>query len=114
MIGPGIVVFIGILIAIFSTMDGKTREILKLVEQYISFHQNYANKFGDAETLEKPACGIYAHIDALYIASLSENERSFELQRRQMEKQLEQYRQALEQQKKLSEEIKEMRRELTR
>lgn len=56
----------------------------------------YVAQLGHAESLHEQASGIYAEVDKLYLKSLSESARGFEMQNRAMKKQMENQNEQME------------------
>lgn len=71
----------------FKAIDTKKSEALK--NDWISFFNGYAAQIGHAETLHSSATGVFQKIDQLYLVSLDDQSRGFEIQSRQMKKQME-------------------------
>lgn len=92
------------------------RESIK--KKHLIFVTQYALIFGRPGTLHKPATGLYKGIDDLYLASLSEQARGFEMQSRQMRKQMEaqneQHQQAMVMQQQQMEALNKMANEQKR
>ena len=72
---------------VFKSMLDK--ESGSLAGEWLSFFTGYINQFGYPETLHSPATGIYKKVDDLFLVSLDEQTRGFEMQNRQMKKQME-------------------------
>ena len=72
---------------VFSSMDQKSASALS--DEWQAFFAAYQGIFGHKETLHSPATGLYKKVDDLYLRSLDDQQRGFELQNRQMQKQME-------------------------
>ena len=68
-------------------MDQKAASALS--DEWQAFFAAYQGIFGHKETLHSPATGLYKKVDDLYLRSLDDQQRGFELQNRQMQKQME-------------------------
>lgn len=116
--GFGVVLIIAGVIChfIFKSIDDKAAAALS--GEWIGFFTQYASIFGGPETLHQPATGLYKDIDDLYLASLSEQARGFEMQSRQMRKQMEaqneQHQQAMVMQQQQMEALNKMANEQKR
>lgn len=72
---------------VFKSMSAKSVEGLAL--DWHAFFEYYAENIGHPESLHTQATGLYKGIDQLYLQSLTEQARGFEMQQRQMKKQME-------------------------
>ncbi len=83
----GLIVVAVILHFIFKSID--TKNVDRIESDWVSFFSAYADAIGYPETLHSPASGLYAKIDELFLRSLDQQARGFEMQNRQMKKQME-------------------------
>lgn len=72
---------------VFKSMDNSQSG--ELAAAWRGFFVTYLELFGHKETLHSPATGLYKEIDDLYLESLDDQARGFEMQQRQMLKQME-------------------------
>lgn len=72
---------------VFKSMDQKAAA--ELSAEWLGFFARYQDIFGHKETLHTTASGLYKDVDDLYLKSLDDQARGFELQNRQMQKQME-------------------------
>lgn len=86
---PGcIMVIAGIVVHfVFKKMDED--KSAQLLGDWLGFFSGYVDAIGHAETLHSPATGLYKDIDDLFLKSLDDNARGFEMQQRQMQKNME-------------------------
>lgn len=95
---------------VFSSMDQKVAA--QLADEWRSFFGGYQATFGHKETLHEPATGLYKQVDDLFLRSLDDQQRGFEMQRRQMQKQMdaqnEQHQQAMAMQAAQMKQMQEM------
>lgn len=71
---------------VFKNIDEKAS--YELSSRWRSYFAHYQDVFGHKETLHEMASGLYKEVDDLYLKSLDDQARGFEMQRRQMQKQM--------------------------
>lgn len=88
LVGIGVFLIIAGIICyfVFKSMDEK--QSYELANSWKSFFLSWAERFGSAEDLHNAATGIYAEVDELYLKSLDDQARGFEMQQRQTQKQM--------------------------
>lgn len=95
---------------VFKSMDQNAAA--ELAAQWHNFFANYTAVFGHKESLHSPATGLYKEVDELFLKSLDDQTRGFEMQNRQMQKQMEaqneQHQQAMAMQSAQMEAMKQM------
>ena len=72
---------------VFKSMEEKPAA--ELAAQWHNFFAHYTAVFGHKESLHAPATGLYKEVDELFLKSLDDQTRGFEMQNRQMQKQME-------------------------
>jgi len=114
----GVLIVIVAVIYYFIAKAITAKPAASLAQRWQGMFAQFAADMGDRERLHSPASGIYQEVDQLFLKSLDDQARGFELQQRKMQQQMdaqqEAHEQAMEAQRQQAEAMQQMVKEQKR